>query len=192
MREIEVTCGQETGKVLLRELNKDEIPGRAVKLIRAAALAAQTALSAYPQLFEPAPKGETDAERTKRLESVLSGVTLSLDQAMVWDNLREASAVSLIVSWTFDRPLPTIATIGTLPSDLYDALLDAAGGVSAAQLEEDFSVTPPTDKIGPTGEERPTGAFDGSNGLSKAEAQSPSTNELESAGESTASESSTA
>jgi hypothetical protein len=66
-------------------------------------------------------------------------MALSTRQAMAWDNVREAAAVALLKSWTLDRPLPTLETIGDLPDDLYEALLDEVGGVSAADIETDFS-----------------------------------------------------
>lgn len=187
MREVEIP----DGKALFLERGHDEIPGRAVKLIRAAAASAATQFSEYPELLEAPREGETVEQRTERLTPRLSGLTLNVEQAMAWDNLREASVVALLKSWTLDRPLPTLATIGTLPEPLYDALLDAVGGISADELVERFEPNP--ERIDPeTGEERPTTAFDGSDGVSKAEAESPSTSAPESAGENTSTASSTA
>lgn len=136
------------GSAEFLERGTDEIPGRAVKLIRAAALAASTALADYPQLFEGPQPGETDEQRSVRLQDQLKGMILSTEQAMAWDNLREATAVAMLHAWTLrnpdnsPRPLPTLQTIGDLPEAVYDALLDAVGGVSATDLETDFGPTP--------------------------------------------------
>jgi hypothetical protein len=156
MREVEVPGG----KAYLRERGQDEIPGRAIKLIRASAMSAGSQLSDYPELFEDGPKGETDEQRNERLSPVLEGMKLSIEQAMAWDNMREASAVALLASWTLDRPLPKLDTIGDLPEDLYDALLDAVGGVSAAELEVNFEVTNPK---APGYDETPTPGSESSN-----------------------------
>lgn len=134
MKEVEVPGG----KASFRERGVDEIPGRARKLIRAAALSAGTVLP--PEFLEDARKGETDEERAARLRPLMQ---LSPLQMEFWDNMREAAAVGMLARWTLDRPLPTLATIGDLPEDLYDALLDAVGGVSAADLQENFEGSDP-------------------------------------------------
>ncbi len=178
------------GTANFRERGHDEIPGRSVKLIRAAALAAASELADYPQLFEPPREGETDEQRQERLGESLKDMVLSTEQAMSWDNVREATAVAMLASWSLDRPLPTLATIGDLPEDLYDALLTAVGGVSAGELETDF--TPKIAKRDPvTGEEFPTGASDASNGPSEATPSNLSTQTPENAGESTGTDLST-
>ncbi len=141
------------GTAHFRERDADEISGRAVKIMRAAAVAAATTLADYPQLFEPPRAGESDEQREERLNEELKGVALSTEQAMAWDNMREATVVALLADWTLERPLPTLQTIGDLPEKLYDALLDAVGGVSAADLETDFNPGTENDE---NGEPRPT------------------------------------
>lgn len=44
--------------------------------------------------------------------------------------LQEASLVAFLAGWSYDEPLPTIATVGDMVVDRYDALiaLTAAGG----------------------------------------------------------------
>lgn len=157
MRQVEVPGGT----AFFREPEKDAMPGRAVKLIKAAALSAGSQLSDYPEIFEP-PKtvkdettgeerAETDRERTARLSPRLDSLRLSVEQAMAFDTLREATVVGTLDHWTLGQKLPTFETIGDLPNDLYEALLEAVGGVSAAQLEEDFERTgDPSDEV-PTG-----------------------------------------
>src|ERR1019366_5494029 len=138
------------GTAVFLERGQDEIPGRAMKLIRAATVAAMSELSDFPQLLEPPVEGETTEARTERLRPFLEGIRLSTNQAMAWDNMREAAAVALLKSWTLDRPLPTLATIGDLPEELYDTLLEAVGGFSAAEVKTNFAPTGPGES--PTGD----------------------------------------
>jgi hypothetical protein len=175
------------GTASFRERGKDEIPGRAIKLIRAATMSAMSALSDYPEIFEGPRKGESDDDRTERLNERLKGVLLSTQQAMIWDNVREATVVGLLASWSLERPLPTLDTIGDLPEDLYLALLDEVGGVSAADLQEDFEMSDPK---APGYKERPTIDSSGSEKPSEAAQPKESTPKLQSVGESTPSASS--
>lgn len=178
MRDVEIPGG--TAKFLETSgESRDEIPGRAVKLIKAGSMAALTQLSDYPELFEPPrmvrdnesgeDRPETPEERSARLDSRLKGMRLSVEQAMAFDNMREATVVALLHSWTLDRRLPTLETIGDLDGDLYSALLAAAGGMSAAELEENFKET------GDPHDEVPTGGFGSSSDGSKASPQSTRT-----------------
>lgn len=130
------------GTAYLREQGVDPIPGNSVKLIRAAATAMASQFPDHPELFEGARPGETEEQRNARVQKSVEGMTLSTEQAMAWDNLREATAVALLKEWTLDLPLPTLKTIGDLEASLYEALLDAVGGVSSADFETDFGVQP--------------------------------------------------
>jgi hypothetical protein len=176
MRTVEIPGGTAD----FREQGKDEIPGRSVKLMRAAAVAAASELSSFPELFEPGRPGETDAERTARLAPRMEGVAFSTRQAMAWDNVREATVVALLKTWTLDRSLPTLESIGDLPDDLYDALLNEVGGMSAADIEVDFS---PPDRAGL--EESPTGPSSGSDMPLRDEVEMPPTPMSSNDGEST-------
>jgi hypothetical protein len=168
MKEVEIPGGT----AFFREKGKDEIPGRSVKLIRAAATAAGSQFAEFPELFEGQRPGESDEDRDARLEARLQGMTLSTEQAMAWDDMREATAVALIASWTLDKPLPTYKTIGDLDEELYEAILTAVGGMSAAELEVNFDLSDPSH---PDYKETPTTASDGSDGLSEAQVPSEST-----------------
>ena len=48
----------------------------------------------------------------------------------------------MLDSWTYDRPLPTLETIGDEDEDVYDALLDGVDGVNPADVETNFDVQP--------------------------------------------------
>lgn len=162
------------GKAFFRERGVDPIPGDSVKLIKSAYRAARVTLAEFPQFFEEQREGESDEEYEERIAGMMKGVVLTTEQAMVWEELREATVVATLKSWTLDRPLPTLRTIGDLDQDLYEALLDAAGGIGAQQLETDFSVK--RDKIDPaTGEEFPTGGSSDSEWPSETDRESPST-----------------
>jgi hypothetical protein len=142
------------GKAYFRESGVDRIPGRSTKIIKAAAMAALTSLAEFPEFFQDPLPGEATDARDARLAERFAGRSLTTEQAMVLDNVREAAAAAMIDSWTLNKPLPTLATIGNLDGDLYEALLDAIGGISAAALSEDFSIRPgvtnetPTDDCG--------------------------------------------
>jgi hypothetical protein len=159
MREVEIPGG----KAYFLEKGVDEIPGRAVKLIKAAGTAAATQLSEYPELFEEPREGETEEERAERLTGRLSGLRLTTDQAMAWDNLREATVAATLSHWTLDRRPPrTPDEVSALPETLWEALLDSVGGMSAADLEANF------DPTGDPKDEVPTGSSGSSDGPSKA------------------------
>lgn len=147
-REVEIPGG--------KAFFKEKHTGAGKKKLRAAALSAATNLSDYPELFEPGPPNETDEQRTERLAPALAGMRLTPLQAEVWDNMREATVIATLESWTLDGPIPsTIEALENLDGDLYDALLDAVGGVSAQQLETDFSAKPITPGD-PASKETPT------------------------------------
>ncbi len=166
MREVPILGGTAS----FREPGVDAIHGDTKKLIRAAGIAAASQLSEYPELFEPAREGESDDQRAERLGTRLEGMVMSIDQAMAWDNMREATVIALLKSWTLDRPLPTMKTLGGDDyADVYDALLESVGGVGATELEADFS---PTKKIDTS---TPTDDSGSSNGHSMADPESPLT-----------------
>lgn len=146
------------GTANFRDANDPELPGRSVKILKAAATSAVSHLSDYPELFEPQREGESEEDRNTRLDGRLQGMKLSVDQAMALDNLREATVVATLESWTLDRRLPTLDTIGDLPAELYNALLEQAGGLSAIQLEENFNATKDPNDGAPTGD---SGSSDG-------------------------------
>lgn len=183
MRDVEIPGGTATFLETSGE-SRDEIPGRAVKLIKAATMAASTQLADYPEIFAPPievedeetkeKRPETSEEREARLAPVLKGVRFTTEQAMAFDNMREATVVALLHSWTLGRRLPTLETIGDLPQDLYEALLGAVGGMSSHEIEENFDDTtgrPPNFALGEEAED-PTGGSGSSSSSSKEDPQS--------------------
>lgn len=171
------------GRATFWEPSDEDMPGRGVKVLKAAAAAAVSQLAEFPEIFEPPREGETAEQRTERLSERLNGMALNIDQAMALDNLREATVVATLKSWTLDRRLPTLDTVGDLPHELYEALLELVGGMSAAQLEENFN--PTGDALNPLGDPNdrtPTGDSGSSDGPSKADLESTQTTESSSDG----------
>lgn len=175
MKEVEIPGGT----AQFREPGVDEMPGRAVKLIKAAAAAAVSQLSDYPEILANSvppryedddgnEREETFQEREERLEP-LAGLKFTTEQAMAWDNLREATVVATLKSWTLPRRLPTLESIGDLPDELYQALLGAVGGVSASDMEDSFDATAMPKDLGST--EVPTGNCGSSEGGSNTDPQ---------------------
>ena len=150
------------GKAFFRE----KYTGRGIKLMRSAGLSAASNLSEYPELFEPARRGESEEERTERLGKI----KLRIDpiQAQFWDNMREATVLASLESWTLDLPLPTSTEeLEELDGDLYEALLDAVGGMSAKDLETNFNPTgEKLDPNSPLDEQSPTTGSESSSGPS--------------------------
>lgn len=62
-----------------------------------------------------------------------------------WERVRElqeATVCALLESWTLEQPLPTLATIGDLDTDLYTGLIEAIGGQPVEDATTDFSPSP--------------------------------------------------
>lgn len=140
MRTVDIPGGTAT----FREA--EELRARDSDLIEAAAYAAQPALSKMPlEAIQPVD-GEPEADAAGRLAEAVKDVTFSMDEWLLITQLRRATVVATLESWTLDRPLPTMQTVGDLPRDLMAALDAAIGGVPA---QTDFS--PTTDHESPTG-----------------------------------------
>ena len=127
-----VTVDIAGGTCELRE--PSELRGRDRKLLSAAALAAASAIGKLP----------ADLTEGSSLDALALGFTF--DEAMAMVTLREMVVVARLVSWTLDEPLPTAQTIGDLPGDLYEELVEKAGTAAMASL--DFS--PSSDPESPT------------------------------------------
>lgn len=168
------------GEAVLRE--PEEMRGRDRLVVKAAAVAASAALAKVPDgVYEERP-GESSEDRDKRLREAFEDVDWDYAEALAIQELRQATVVARLVSWTLPEPLPTMGTIGDLPGDLYDALVEAAGG--EVSLGTDFEATPDRD--------RPTGGSNDSAGLSTGAAETvESTPTQPNGGESTATASST-
>jgi len=163
----------------------DELRGRDRNLIKAVAMAAAPAISKLPEEVAAGKlEGENDEDAQKRLAPLVAGVNFTWQESMSLLDLRQATAVALLKSWTLDQPLPTMDTIGDLPSDLFDALDSAAGGVTTA-MSSGINLDPSPDPDSPTQPSLSSVA------LSKDDQGSKSTRKSQSDGESTATESST-
>lgn len=129
-----------------------DLRGRDTKLIKAYALAAQSVLAKIPEEARPQPD-ESKEEAGKRMQKYLEDHPLQLtgEEGMKMLDLKEATMVAYLASWTLDIPLPTMETIGDLPDAIYQALDDAVGGdaIKIATSSVDFDVNP--DKNSPTG-----------------------------------------
>lgn len=91
--------------------------------------------------------------------------------------LQDATIVACLESWTLPEPLPTLATVGDLSVEVYDALAKATreSGAEAALRGIDFSPRP-------IGEESPTEPSGSSNGSLVATAESQPASQPEPAG----------
>lgn len=166
MREVDIPGG----KAYFREPDVDPFPGNSKKLMKAAYRAAFSQLGEeYPELFTPAPAGETEEQRVKReAHEATIRMRLSIDQARSMEEIQEAAVVAGLHHWTLDLPLPTFATLGEDKyAELYDALLEAVQEQPEHELEIDFGPNP----VGET----PTSGFDASSMPSRDEAPNPST-----------------
>jgi hypothetical protein len=165
------------GTALVRD--PEDIRGRDRLLVKAAAMAASSALAKLPpELVDPELSPEQVAQRS---QEAFEQITLSWQESLAMLELRQATVVACLASWDLDLPLPTMETIGDLPGDLYDALEAAVGPVPDLQVDTSPSRDP----------QSPTSASESSNGLSEAAPASPPTPTSSSAGASTATESST-
>jgi hypothetical protein len=146
MRTIEIPGG------IAKIKDQKDLRGRDTKLIKAYALAAQSVLMKIPDEAQP-QTGESKEDAGKRLEVYLKEHPLQMtgQEGMLMLDMKEATMVAYLASWTLDIPLPTMDTIGDLPDEVYQALDDAVGGdaIKVAAASVDFDVNP--DKSSPTG-----------------------------------------
>lgn len=141
MRTVEIPGGTAT----FRE--SEDLRARDADLIEAAAYAAAPALSRLPQQALTPSGDEDEAAAAARFAEAVKDVNFNLDEWLLLTQMRRATIVATLDSWTLDRPLPTMATIGDLPRDLMVALDAAIGGVPV-QARTDFS--PDRDQESPT------------------------------------------
>lgn len=130
------TVGISGGTATFRE--QSELRGRDRRLIQAAVVAATPALAMLPPEAQAPAPGESDAAFIARREAALATVRLTRAEADTLLDAKEAVAVAMLASWTRPEPLPTMDTIGDLPADLYDQLVDAMGGVPASAFGTNF------------------------------------------------------
>ncbi len=135
------------GQVTLRE--KQDITVRHRRMIEAATVAATSALAQLP------------ASQKELEELNISDLKLTAADTTVLFELQDATIVASLESWTFPEPLPTLATIGDLHQDRYDALAQATRslGSEIATGAVDFE---PSDPHAAGFEATPTSPSDGS------------------------------
>lgn len=127
-----------------------EITIGAEQLIAAASAAA---MPAFRKVLDR-EKWVTDGSGDVRSTALTMEDSLSLFQRT------NAMVVARLASWTIDRPLPTIHTIGDLPSDLHAPLAKAVQDIELEGIQvTDFGPSPE--------EESPTEGSDGSEPASK-------------------------
>lgn len=138
------------GTALIRE--QADLRGRDRMLIKAAAMAAASAIEKMPDsVREGQQEGETEEEAQKRMAQEVGALDLTIGESMALLELRQATMIACLDSWTLNLPLPTFDNVGDLPADLYDALDAAIGGVTTAVAAAvDFEPQP--------GQENPTGS----------------------------------
>jgi len=171
------------GFAILRD--QEELRGRDRNLIKAAAMAAGPAIEKMPDaVSEGKLEGESEEDMQARLGSEMGDVHLTWQESLALLELRQATVVAVLQSWSLPDPLPTMETIGDLPADLYDALDAAIGGLpTAIAAETNFDAQP--------GTKNPTGSSRSSDGPSTDGATPQLIPSTPSDGESTATESST-
>lgn len=126
------------GTALLRE--KGDLKQGHRRLIETAALAAGDVLH---RLGENPPKEQ------------LAAMRLSWEDSEAVLRLQDATILAVLDSWSLADPVPTMATLGEMDTDLYDALAQATKSLGAEVAKEtDFSFSP--DHSSPTGGSAPS------------------------------------
>jgi len=115
-------------------------------------------LTAQPALGKMAPDNLSAAQQALWRE----GHPLSFEDNMLLLGLYRATIVATLSWWSLPQPLPTMKTIGELPNDIYQALLEAIQEVSPDVGATDFDVNPdpesPTAGSGASSTPSPAGA----------------------------------
>jgi len=148
-----------------------DITVRQKRIVESAAVGASHALSKLP----------SDQKALENLS--IQDLNLTKDEADTVYALQDATIVASLASWTLDKPLPTLDTIGDMSQGLYDELARATSGMGASIVNGvDFDPPNPSD---PEFESSPTPPSDGSEPVSRADQASESTATPSTAGTST-------
>lgn len=145
MRIVEIPGGTAT----LRE--SDDLRAMDADLIEEFATVCAPAFAKMPpEVMEGKKDGESDEEAMLRLAPLMASVQFSREEARALLQLRRASVIACLESWTRPEPVPTsVEELGRLPRSVVEALDKAIGGVGAIlQPAVDFS--PSTDPDSPT------------------------------------------
>jgi hypothetical protein len=114
-----------------------EMKVRHRRTIQAAALAAAGAIAKLPADM---PKDPAEAAK---LDMGSLGLDFAESDALL--ALQDATIVALLSAWSYPEPLPTMATVGDMETDVYDALMAATaatGAAVAAGASVDFDPDP--------------------------------------------------
>jgi len=148
------------GSADLREQN--EIKVRHRRLVESASVGAATALAKLPS-----DQAELEA-------ATLAELDLTEAEADNLFRLQDATIVAALDSWTLPGPTPTLATVGDLDPEVYDALAEATRELGTAIAgAEDFE---PSNPASPEFQASPTPRSAGSEEHSKG-AQEPASTE---------------
>jgi hypothetical protein len=120
------------GTADLRE--QTEIKVRHRRLVESASVGAATALAKLP------------SEQAELEAATLAELALTEAEADNLFRLQDATIVAALDSWTLPDPLPTLATVGDLAPEVYDALAEATRDLGTAiAAKEDFEPSNPAD-----------------------------------------------
>lgn len=120
------------GSADLRE--HTEIKVRHRRLVESASVGAATALAKLPS-----DQAELEA-------ATLADLDLTEAEADNLFRLQDATIVAALDSWTLPDPIPTLATVGDLDPEVYDALAEATRELGTAIAgAEDFEPSNPAD-----------------------------------------------
>jgi hypothetical protein len=161
------------GQATLRE--KQDIKVRHRRLIEAAGIEAAPLLAKLPN---------DQASKAALTESQVLALGISKQEANSLFELGDATIVAALAAWTLPDPLPTLATIGDLDPELYEALSTACAQLGADLTQETFEPPPPGS---PGFEASPTEPSDASDSDSEGTERSESTDVPPSSGPSTSS-----
>lgn len=123
-----------------------------------------------PEDFPKDPKLRASALEALDVTPYLASGALDFDDAQALQKIQEITVVAFLAKWSLPDAIPTVATVGDMDEDIYEAIAQATKDDAARALGGiDFDPTP-EDEPG-----NPTGRGDGSNGQSSAKPDSPST-----------------
>jgi hypothetical protein len=92
-------------------------------------------------------------------ETALASLGLTEEQMDAMLRIQEASIVAFVAAWSRPEPVPTIATIGDITAELFDALGEATAklGADVASSSLDVSASAEFDPKDLSGDSEPSG-----------------------------------
>ena len=134
----------------------DEMRGRDVEVVQAAAMSAAPALSRLPDDIREKKEGETDEDVDKRVSDIMLTTSFTPEENLSILGLRRAAFIALLQSWSLRKPLPTLGNLADLPKGLYAALLSLVDMGAIGDLTSDTDFNPTPDRESPTGGSTPS------------------------------------